>query len=154
MLDEFEFIANVVEATCERNNVPELYLKIKFKFVHSLPNEFCRCYLKSKRIEISRQLWNNTSLEDKRNAIVHETAHIIARYKYGSEIEDHGFEWSKCVKVVGEVPHIFFQKEGELVYVVGCKCNKRSVTKVEYAELKSKLYKCGKCGESVVSFSG
>jgi len=150
---EYRIIDLGIKLTCEKNNVLELYSKITYKFVHSLPDEFSRCYLESKRIEISRQVWDQASLKKKQNAIVHETAHIIARYKYGSSIPDHGSEWSRCVKLAGEEPHIFFKEEGE-AYVVGCKCNKRSVTKDEHRELKSLAYVCRKCGELVVSFSG
>ena len=97
-------IRSLIEKACELNQVPELALTIRFEF----NNRFTRrlgdaSYLK-RQIRLSGPLWPRATAEEKRHVVIHETCHIIARYKFGGQIKPHGVEWRQCMVKAGEEP--------------------------------------------------
>ena len=146
---ETKFIKSNIQLTCERNNVSELCNKIQYQFVHKIQNAFSQCYVKAMLIEFSQALWDKATLDQKKNAVVHETAHIVTFYKYGKVNDNHGREWVKCVERAGETAHVLYCAENENLPVVGCLCKKRTIERAELDELKNNVYICKGCGTAV-----
>lgn len=151
-----ELITENIKHTCKTNNVSQLCNRIQYEFVPSLDNRAAQCYPKKNKIQISLAHWNLATLAEKKNTIIHETAHIVAVYLYGSTTSPHGREWRECVEKAGEVPfisNIEFSEGGEL-YELTCGCNSVKVTKSRAMELNKKFLHCKKCDEPVCLSAG
>jgi len=108
---EHNFIKDNIELACIKNNARKLFDEIKYRFFTTSYNEdFGRCFPSYKLIELSRNLWNEASLKERKNVIVHEVCHIIVYTRSGPQTEYHNDEWATCMTNVDEVPHIYYTK--------------------------------------------
>ena len=46
-------------------------------------------------ILINETLWRTSSADEREDTIRHEIAHVVAWYRYGTRIADHGREWAR-----------------------------------------------------------
>ncbi len=90
---------------CERNEVPELAQTVivewKKRFTRRLGDAFYNPYTYRARIRLSIPLWPRASEEDRRETVIHETCHIVVKYKFNPFIADHGPEWKQAMKNCG-----------------------------------------------------
>ena len=84
---------------CERNGVEELAQTIivewNKRFTRRLGDAYYNPFAYRARIRLSIPLWPRASAEDRRETVIHEVCHVIAKYKFGLFVADHGSEWKE-----------------------------------------------------------
>lgn len=112
-------------------------------------------------IEISKVIWNKASEKQKRNTVMHEACHIIAWFKYGTNIKGHGKEWKECMMRCNLKPEVYHKigvyefREGKKRYshIAKCSCSKVYGTKNQIDSIKnlfkSKNLSCNHCGKRI-----
>lgn len=136
---------------CYFNGTPELAPKIKYKFTNRLTRVFGRAFCHNRLIEISKPLWDRASPKERRQLVIHETCHIVATYKHGHAISDHGREWKQCMHKAG-VPaerchHVNRDGLRRKVkrYEVSCACTTAWFGHVKASQVKSNMLYCLRC---------
>jgi predicted SprT family Zn-dependent metalloprotease len=153
MDNQDSIIKQYIEKNCKDNKVDSLSKEIKHVFMPSLKEAFSCSYPSSKTVHINEKLWKDSSPEQKRNAIIHETSHIICHSLHGSKIKnEHGREWADCVRASGETPYNYFSelRDKSLLCEVSCACESVFLTKLEASKLPAKFYFCQVCREAIV----
>src|SRR6185436_3239730 len=96
-------IKEAIAFACEANGVPEIIPRISVQFNPRFTNRMGDALFNGTimRIRLSTPLWGRASDEQKRETVIHEACHIIARYKHGLDIRPHGYHWISCMKKAG-----------------------------------------------------
>jgi len=145
--------------SCKANNVPQLFKKISYRFNNKLTRCFGLAYTNQKHVEFSSPLWDRATEQEKRQVVIHETCHIIAKYKHDFKIKDHGEEWKKCMIAVGVAPERCHTVDREglvrqyVKYEADCGCTKIWVGHVKAGQVRNKNLSCRKC-KGKVSLTG
>jgi SprT protein len=96
-----------IRFACERNGVPGLAQVIVVewsrRFTRRMGDAFYSPTTFRARIRLSLPLWGRASAKDRKETVIHETAHIIAFYKDGNAA-CHGSMWREAMLNCGVEP--------------------------------------------------
>jgi len=97
-------IREEIRFACHANGIPELAKKIRFSFNNRFTRRMGDANYYSNRIRLSKPLWKRATPEQRRETIIHEACHLIARHKHGPQIKAHGREWKAAMRRAGFKP--------------------------------------------------
>lgn len=140
---EFANIPEVVREGCDIYGCIGLYDLINIEISHRITKSIAI----SQRVEsnltikVSKLVFPTGNNEDQRDAVLHETAHIISfAYLYNEIILEgvHGDTWKRVAEKVGAKPIAFYNEdegsfdvESTRYYYLPCRCGRRMRINVE-----------------------
>ena len=157
-----EQIRNWIDFALSRNDVAYLSNVIHVGWNERFTCKFADAAYKSRpprgRIRISPKIWERAMPEQRREVIVHETAHIVAYHLHGTGIKPHGVEWRQAMANCGvepEVTHDINLLGINVFHVRDCpKAERCCVSRRDFAGLKRGGHlHCTICGMRVESAS-
>ena len=152
-----------IDKACVANEIPKLTHSIDFewndRFLGRLGDATYFQAKKRGRIRLSLPLWPLIPFEEQYDTIIHEACHVIARYKYGYNIQPHGKEWQaamwnsgleprRLAKCIDKRPVKKKKKpSGPTYFFMECpKANKCTLTQENFKKLqRGKTLYCSKC---------
>lgn len=110
-----------------------------------------KAYYRQKLIKLSHSYFDNISIEEQRNTVIHETCHIIAHHLFPQQkIMPHGKEWKRCMRNAGLAAKRTHNFEIAKGVQVKCNCGERTITKNKATRMRNGTqYRCSKCNELI-----
>jgi len=97
-----------IRLACERNGVPELIPSITVewnsRFTRRMGDALYSPITFQAKIRLSTPLWPRATEQDRFETVVHETCHVIVKYRFNPLIKDHGPEWKEAMRNCGVEP--------------------------------------------------
>ena len=91
-----------VRFACESNGVSELAQAIIVewnpRFTRKMGDARYNQFTYLAKIRLSLPLWPRASQKERQETVIHEACHIIAAYKHGPFIRNHGAEWREAMR--------------------------------------------------------
>lgn len=157
-----EIIKKWIDQACNDNFVPELSNKIDFEFNSRFTRKLGdACFFRNTgrgRIRLSGPLWERATDTQRYETVIHETCHVIVRYKFKHNIKPHGIEWKTAMMNCNVRPKRTHNvdrtglKRKKVKYVIsncpndGLVNAKCFVGKINYKKLKNgTTFACSKC---------
>ena len=148
-----------IRFACEKNEAEELaqavIVEFNRRFTRRMGDALYNRYRYLARIRLSVPLWSRASTDDRRETVIHETCHIIVKYKLDPFTPDHGAEWKQAMKNCGCEPNRFHRIDRTGLYrpqrqfvVLDCPRETKCRISVRQFNLvrKGTEYCCEKCG--------
>jgi SprT protein len=106
-MEDRHSIRRWIQLACDCNGVPELAQAVIVewnpRFAARLGDGSYSVISMEAKIRLSIPLWPRASDQDRRETVIHETCHVIVKYK-GPFVRDHGPEWKAAMRNCGVEP--------------------------------------------------
>jgi SprT protein len=145
--------------------VPEIAQRIIVKWSNRYTNCMGKAHYRGPTdmtVTFSGPLWPRASADERRQTIIHEACHIIARYKHQHlggkrRIQPHGWEWKQAMTRAGVAPKRCHnvdttglgRKREQFEYECGCMTHMVGKIRHRRMQLEGRRYFCVKCGSSI-----
>jgi predicted SprT family Zn-dependent metalloprotease len=153
-------IRALIKAACEANGVGEIAHRIIVKWSNRYTNCMGKALYRSEWdmcVTFSVPLWPRADEDERRQTIIHEACHIIARYKHqhlGGQprIAPHGWQWKQAMQRSGIQPKRCHKvdttglKRRTKKFFYNCACMTHEVGAMRHKRLQAgMIYTCRKC---------
>ena len=152
-------INETIEFALLRNGVEYLYPNIEWKFNNRFIRILGQCSSNGS-IEFSTKLWERATPNERRQVVIHETCHYIARMKYGhidGWHKAHGAAWQQCMINCGVEPKRCHSVDNSglrrktIRYLASCSCGLEHLFTAGQVEkiARGSYYTCRQCHDKI-----
>ena len=148
-----------IRFACEKNDAEELaqaiIVEFNPRFRRRMGDACYSVYSYRARIRLSTPLWARASTEDRRETVIHETCHVIVKYRFDPFVPDHGVQWQTAMRNCGVEPLRFHRIDRTGLYrphrqFVVLDCPRETKCRISVRQFNlvqsGTEFQCSKCG--------
>jgi predicted SprT family Zn-dependent metalloprotease len=147
-------IKKIVRETLDKHGEGQIFPLLIIQWNNRLTSTLGRYSHYERKLDFSNKLYSRATYEEKLENVVHETCHVIQRFRYPLS-SPHGREWKLLMVKSGFKPNRCHSVSNyglskRKQYKVYCGCTTHLVGKARFGRIQSGiLYQCRKCKGNV-----